>query len=50
MHGIRPSHWLIALAALAVVLALGWLVTTHIADVATDAATRAVESHEDGHP
>jgi hypothetical protein len=54
MHGIKPRHWAIALAALALLLAFGWLVVTHIThvatDAATDAATRAVETHEDGHP
>jgi len=50
MHGTRARDWLIALAALAVVLALGWLVVTHItnvaADKAADQAVKAVESHE----
>ena len=50
MHGTKTRDWLIALAALAVVLALSWLVVTHItnvaADKATDQAVKAVESHE----
>jgi hypothetical protein len=50
-HGTKPRHWLTALATLALLLAFGWLVMTHVANVATDAAndaaTKAIETHED---
>lgn len=47
MSGTRPRHWLVGLVVAALLLALGWLVMTHVADIATDAANKAIETHED---